>query len=1179
MDVIIYQMKLQILQTDFSVEFSDPDGDGTYTGLLSVALDNDTTGEPTGNIKLTLNTDPDLNKTYQLGSATEGKVTIWDDDAPELNVSAIESAITEGDNVSAEFLISAMASANRIITVRYSIKKRNTGNFFNDDGSIKKTNLDFRNGVKSTTFSIPIVNDEIPEPSNVATFVLIPDDAPLKTYYIGPPPNNSSEVTIVDDDSLPVVSILPDSGEVAENVGSAQFMITATGLIGSTPSLMINATPAEDGSDFLTDSVADTPDDFSVQFSGPDGDGTYTGELSVELDDDEIGEATGDIKLTLNVDPDAEKTYRLGSTTEGDITIWDDDAPELSVSAGNEVNEDKTDPAVFVITAKVSPNKNVNVRYDLTESGDFIENEDLGKSETLDFSNEAKTANISISVNNDNMTEDDGTIMLKLIADNANPITYTVAPSPNNTAVVSVIDGGTYVGEPIISISAASTQPIMEGSPAEFTITAGPDGIVIAQPLRIEYNVTQVGNFIRWRTKRYITLNSNEVDLSIDTHDDDVFERNGSIQVTLIDGNGYTLSSNENIKSAIVNVNNDDKEGDEAEPRISVAHTVVTAILNNPNLFGSSSTPESGIPSPIPTDLPTVSIDATQQQVDEGNPAEFVITSSNNFDSTTTVNIHVNPVGEFFDLVEPKQISRRIQGQESVYVVFPTIDDAIAEADGRLEVTIIPDSSYKIDTNKGNASVIISDAVDRQTRQELLTTSSQAFLPDVVGNMAATTSDLISQRIQQGFSETGNVALKLGGEQTLEGLIEMSGEMTNKGSVEWREVLNDSSFAMTLLSGDDFVAPTTIWGIGDKNDLSSNSTSNLPTWSGDVFTGQFGIDALIGQEFLTGLSASITENDIKFGSENTENLVFTLNSTSLYPYLGWTSPNQDAELRAIAGYSIGEFTINQANYDFEVLASESYSIALAGSKELYSTERILNGVTKLNVTGNSWLARQYVGGKDNILTDLQTDAHYLRITAEGTHQFEFDRSSTLTPLISVGIRDDRKDQFSSFGMEFSGGFDYVDPIGLTLAGSGSMLYAGDDSIQKVSLKSTLGFDYGNDNLGLTFEVSPTWGQTQANVQNSIWNNNILANDKKVGQYPNGTQINSEIGYGFTFGEESKILSLYSNYEFDSETDSNLSLGTNISLGSNLSLDLERTRAIDTQESASTKYQFNGRLRW
>ena len=171
------------------------------------------------------------------------------------------------------------------------------------------------------------------------------------------------------------------------------------------------------------------------------------------------------------------------------------------------------------------------------------------------------------------------------------------------------------------------------------------------------------------------------------------------------------------------------------------------------------------------------------------------------------VNLHVNPVGDFFDVNESKQITKRIQNQESVQVIFPTIDDTIAEADGRLEVSIIPDSTYEINSSKGFSTVIISDAIDRQVRQDLLATSTQSFLPDVVGNMTARTSGFISQRIQQGFSKSGNITLNLGGENTLEGLIEMSGEITNEGTVKWREVLGDSSFAMTLLSGDDFNAP------------------------------------------------------------------------------------------------------------------------------------------------------------------------------------------------------------------------------------------------------------------------------------------------------------------------------------------------------------------------------------
>ena len=239
----------------------------------------------------------------------------------------------------------------------------------------------------------------------------------------------------------------------------------------------------------------------------------------------------------------------------------------------------------------------------------------------------------------------------------------------------------------------------------------------------------------------------------------------------------------------------------------------------------------------------------------------------------------------------------------------------------------------------------------------------------------------------------------------------------------------------------------------------------------------------------------------------------------------------------------------------------------------------MNGVTKLNIIGDSWFANNYIEGQADLLADLQTDAHYLRLRTEGTHQFSFARGSSLTPLISVGIRDDRKDQLTNFGMELSSGFDYTDPIGLTLSGTGSMLYAGDNTIQKMSVNGTLGYDYNNDALGLTFSVSPSWGQTLASVQNTLWSSNILASDKEVGQYTDGTQVSSELGYGFTLGEDSRKLNLYSGYEFDADANDKLLLGTSVSIGSHLSLDLERTRPMNTQDPEATKYQLNGRFNW
>ena len=192
------------------------------------------------------------------------------------------------------------------------------------------------------------------------------------------------------------------------------------------------------------------------------------------------------------------------------------------------------------------------------------------------------------------------------------------------------------------------------------------------------------------------------------------------------------------------------------------------------------------------------------------------------------------------------------------------------------------------------------------------------------------------------------------------------------------------------------------------------------------------------------------------------------------------------------------------------------------------------------------IARQKIDSKSNILSDLQTDAQFLRVSTEGSHQFEFERGSTFTPLISTGIRRDQKDQRSLFGLELTSGFDYTDPIGLIMSGTGSLLFAGENEIQKMSVKGSIEFDYGNDDLGLTFALSPTWGQTQAEAQNSLWSSEILASSKEVGQYTEGTQISSEIGYGFTLGEESRKLNLYSGYEFDAQSDDELLFGSSIS---------------------------------
>ena len=90
-------------------------------------------------------------------------------------------------------------------------------------------------------------------------------------------------------------------------------------------------------------------------------------------------------KLTLNADTASPVTYRLGLTIEGSITVLDNDAPELKITAGDPVVEADNASANFSISARVSPNDYVTVRYNSAESQNFVNFEGTGKTNRFRF--------------------------------------------------------------------------------------------------------------------------------------------------------------------------------------------------------------------------------------------------------------------------------------------------------------------------------------------------------------------------------------------------------------------------------------------------------------------------------------------------------------------------------------------------------------------------------------------------------------------------------------------------------------------------------------------------------------------------------------------------------------------------------------------------------------------------
>ena len=306
------------------------------TATLRVPLDDDDEFEYNGTIRVTLQDESPANVSYQVHNVNDNAtLNVRDNDLPVLRVEPGDAAV-ESPSGSALFWIFADKTPDTIVRFYYNVSE--SGNFIDssNEGQGKSGIAQYINGSFATSFAIPIVSDDDTEDDGTITVTLVPDQANPATYEVAASPNNTGNLQVFDDDSLPTVSIAAESNGVAENANPAQvqFDLTATGLTGGSARLMINATPVNVVGSFLRTSDVNTPRNHTVQFLDGDGDSIYEGRIPISIVDNTDPGATGQIQLRLNA---ASSIYRLGSTTAGNISIWDNEAPELKVEAANSI--------------------------------------------------------------------------------------------------------------------------------------------------------------------------------------------------------------------------------------------------------------------------------------------------------------------------------------------------------------------------------------------------------------------------------------------------------------------------------------------------------------------------------------------------------------------------------------------------------------------------------------------------------------------------------------------------------------------------------------------------------------------------------------------------------------------------------------------------------------------------
>ena len=376
----------------------------------------------------------------------------------------------------------------------------------------------------------------------------------------------------------PTLTIADVTNPVAESAGSVDFVVTAR----DAGSFTFRYQASEvDGANFLNENQTPTSQEAIMEttliFGQVGGTGDNVATLSVDIHDDEEGENTGRILVTL-LGPASGQTPTYQVNTDGTenayATIWDDDAPVVSIGNATNVTESSTAELSFPLTALVAISSSIDVYYTLAEnpaSGDsgFIAGSETGSGlfKSVNFNN-TTSGNLVIPIEDDEVVEGDSTVTVTLEAQSGVTLAtakYNIA-TPNDPATATVSDDDVSKTQIVTITSAAagdSGTGVTEGLSFDFTVTS--NKAITSSALEVQLtpsytggstdpNATIQGTTVSIPVGERMATGTVTMDSDFDIEaTDDV-----KIVITLVDAADYNLSSDTTKQSISVAVKDND---------------------------------------------------------------------------------------------------------------------------------------------------------------------------------------------------------------------------------------------------------------------------------------------------------------------------------------------------------------------------------------------------------------------------------------------------------------------------------------------------------------------------------------------------------------------------------------------------------------------------------------------
>lgn len=369
-----------------------------------------------------------------------------------------------------------------------------------------------------------------------------------------------------------------------------------------------------------------------------------------------------------------------------------------------------------------------------------------------------------------------------------------------------------------------------------------------------------------------------------------------------------------------------------------------------------------------------------------------------------------------------------------------------------------------------------------------------------------------------------------------------------------------SEFPFARFAGDvDLFQRFDFWSSQSYHKLWGDDNNGID-WQGGIHSQRFGVDRVVAHKVLTGAAFNVSKGRFEWDGVNPINGrdmsgLYKLSVKEITPYAGWISRDETANTWTLMGFSQGDVVVSQDDRDeLETSDFDLRGFALGSSKSLWTDRNSLSTKAhSLRIEGDAIFVNVDLRGsdfEDGFIEPMQSENRRLRVA------FELNREQTLTDhgylnrSLSLGIRNDVRDDFNFTAGEMTFGITYANLLaGIDLDSKLQLVTASNDQSDEWTVDIRMAYDHGRRCRG--WMVDARTGFKPPSSIYGVFNdafNPALSTQSRESEF----QVGVNLRYGFVKPETHEIFEPYISYTVLGD-DENTQVGGRWHVGSRFSL--------------------------